>query len=800
MAALYIAALIVLVAAAALGQAIRELGGLRGWASWSPAVGYAALLAIAEVTIRLPGHATTAALALGAATLVALASRRVRGALRSGLSEGAPVAVVALLMASLPYLVSGSAGIPGAGDNNDMASHLSTAWWLTTHAGPPPVAAYGGPLVTQGYPIGPHAVAAALARGLDVSLVHAFDALTTVLPALLALAALTALPAARRAARQLAALLVGVCYLSVAYLVQSAFKEVIEGTLLVAFALALRELAMGTSRAPLAMGTSRAAPRDPAAAATAPPARPILRNGLPIGVLVAGMAYAYSYPGVLWPAAGVGAALALALVVRRGRRLAELARAVTPAAAGALLSSAVLLAPEVKRMLAFADSTFASEPPLGMGNLVHAISPLQAVGIWLTSDFRFNPHPYWPTLALGALAAAALALAVIWWLGRRELAIVGTLAAAVAIYIELDASRSPYTAAKGLAVLAPLVAIALAPPLLALWHPRPRRPLRGLWLARAASLAIAIAAALSSFGALRDGLIDPTAHLTELATLRPLVAGQQVLFLGIDDFMQWELRGAWLASGPFLYSPRPYQTRQEVAYVRTAPLTFNSYHAVTLDRFRYIIEPRSAYRVSAPANFQLVRATRSYLLWRRDGPTLERDTLGTGMALGAVLRCDSSSGRALLRHGGVASIVPAPIVATPAQWRGQPYATGGHATLTLQVPAGAWDVSLQYASLTGLRLSAPGLALTLPATLDRIGPYWPAGVLVQRRSGPLTIAVQALDPSRIGRILGAPGRTPPLVQGDLPLDGLALTRHNARARTVPLQAACGRYVEWYRRA
>jgi hypothetical protein len=115
-------------------------------------------------------------------------------------------------------------------------------------------------------------LALAVSHGLDVSLVHGFDVVILVVPVLTSLAALSAMPALARPWRIVSGLLVGFCYLAAAYTVQAAFKEVIEGMLVVAFALAVRDLASG--------------PRAP---------RPW--HGIPLGFLLAGAVYAYSYPG-----------------------------------------------------------------------------------------------------------------------------------------------------------------------------------------------------------------------------------------------------------------------------------------------------------------------------------------------------------------------------------------------------------------------------------------------------------------------------------------------------------------------
>ena len=73
----------------------------------------------------------------------------------SGRSQaGALLAVIgAVLVAAIPFLVSGRIGILGQGlINDDMASHLLFAEWIDTREGPTP------DLIEDGYPLGPHAI------------------------------------------------------------------------------------------------------------------------------------------------------------------------------------------------------------------------------------------------------------------------------------------------------------------------------------------------------------------------------------------------------------------------------------------------------------------------------------------------------------------------------------------------------------------------------------------------------------------------------------------------------------------
>jgi hypothetical protein len=453
------------------------------------------------------------------------------------------------------------------------------------------------------------------------------------------------------------------------------------------------------------------------------------------------------------------------------------------------LPLALLIAPAAGHLIDFYNSPFAGENH--EGNLVHAILPLQGLGVWLNADFRFNPHPVWPSIALGCVAAVGL-LVALWRLARRrELALPAALATSVILYGYATATKTIYVSAKTLAVLAPLAMLTLAAGLLG---GRGRLPIRAL------AVVIGIAAAASTFLALRDGPVGPTAHAQELATLRPQLGHHSTLFMGRDDYAQWELHGARLAASHQLYAPIRLFPRPSKPVEDPDPIDFDAFLPAQLDGFYYVIAPNSPYQSSAPPNFHVVASTRSYVLWKRSGRTPLRWPVDPHGAPGGTLNCRSGFGR--LRLGGAgprgtAGVLPRPVVVQQGDWHGQPRRAGDSATATVRLGRGAWDLSMQYTATTGLDIRAGDLRGTLPASLDRLGPYFRVGTVRVRRAGPVTVKVTARPMNALGRLLGAPGATRALNSpGDLPLNRLAFTRHGARERVVPVHQACGRYVDW----
>ncbi len=164
-------------------------------------------------------------------------------------------------------------------------------------------------LVAGGYPLGPHSIVIAVSQ-LGPNTVHAFDGLmlaTAVAACLLGLGLLERLAPWRRIA---GALVIGFAYLAASYLTQGAFKETIAALFLLAFAVGIDQIATGWS-------SDRDGPRR--------------LRAVPLAVLIAGVAYAYSFPGVVWLGAALAAWVAVELLraaydgklaAARGRRCA----------------------------------------------------------------------------------------------------------------------------------------------------------------------------------------------------------------------------------------------------------------------------------------------------------------------------------------------------------------------------------------------------------------------------------------------------------------------------------------------
>src|SRR5919204_324227 len=545
----------IVAASLAVGQAVFALCGRRRWSWLAPPVGLAVLTAVAWGTIRLPGDGIASAVAIGVLAVAALAHLRGRVAgLRAAASIGLPVALLAVLAASLPFLVEGRFGILGTGLDPDMSQHLFAANRLAHGE--------GGRLLSEGYPLGPHSLAVAAAQATGASLVHAFDGLQlaiAVLASLTPLALAERLPAPRRIT---VALLVGLPYMAASYLIQGAFKETMEALFVLAFAVGLHEIGRGSLIAGI----------EPAARAP----RPAL-TAIPLAALAVGTVYAYSFPGLLWliGAAGVWALFELGRVARLSSpaAAAALARRATPVAGLSIAVVCAFCAPEIGRMIDFASfETFNPSGP-GLGNLFNPISPLEALGIWPSGDFRLDPGDGAMPAAgfyLGELLGlAALAYGLAWFLRRREWAVPSALAAAIALYAYAHFAGTPYQAAKATVMASPLAMLIAVRALLSREQivelgavrgavARTRTDASGVFLRRQAGVGALLAVAFCcapgacTVLALANGPVGPATYSPALTELRPDLRHGSTLALVSEhlladehgrDYVVWELRG-----------------------------------------------------------------------------------------------------------------------------------------------------------------------------------------------------------------------------------------------------------------
>ncbi len=373
----------------------------------------------------------------------------------------------------------------------------------------------------------------------------------------------------------------------------------------------------------------------------------------------------------------------------------------------------------------------------------------------------------------GLFALVALALAMPRWIRKHGPAIPAALLAAAVLYLLARALGTVYTSAKALSIIAPLVALVTVGGLLA----SDKRPLRIL------AAVFALAAAASSFLILRQAPVAPTDHADELAHIRPLVEGEKLLFLGRDNFVLYELRG----SKPYthvrnFYDPYFIEPNFELANVGSK-FDFDSVTAKTLAEFPYVLATKAAYASGPPPGYQVVRETDSYELWKTGGSPLGREPAETGPEPGRVRGCPDQ------RPERAASFAAPPVVAGTADWSQTTIESGESATIELELPAGIWDLSLQYDATRPVTLTddAERLEATVPGNLDYRGtaPFWPAGRIAIAGDAPVEITAAVERPPLAGRLLGA--------------NSVAHLGSLAATSAEPAGGGCRGYVDWYLR-
>jgi hypothetical protein len=603
-----------------------------------------------------------------------------------------------------------------------------------------------------------------------------------------------------------AAVLAASPYLAAAYLAQGAFKEPLLALALLGFALSLPPVGPAWSRGG---GSPRAA--------------------IPLGVIAAGTIYNYSFPGLAWL---LGAVVIWMLVVAlrerdratsllAGLRLRERLRGARAAILVGVGVPVLCALPELFRLASFSSfkafNPQGTGPTVGFGNLRQPLNPLEAFGIWPSGEFRITPaNSTTPEIAFylgGLLALAAFAWGLGRALSRRESALPSALLAATLVYLGALAFGTPYTQAKCLAIAAPLVILISLRGLLSAdaiegeeaavpagdsgwWPPRPVRPLVSFGVPLL-TLAFAAAAAFSTLLPLRQAAVGPDYHLQEMRRMRPIVDGQNVLFLGRDNFVSWELIGSEV------YAPitNHYDVEETHSLYRATDLNakfdWDNLPPFVMNKFKWVVTTSAAMQSQAPSGFSPRLRTHDFILWHRDHPVGQRRTLFEPINPGAPLDCTDPGESKLRKVDGTATAFTVqPVVGRV--WRPSPELTQSKpAQQRLYLTPGRWDISIQYASTQPLHVTAAGGPLAAPfdATLRTNllfrgpSPYYPVGTLEVRRPGEVVFDVSVDDPPLIGRILHTESKAY--------LTGLAATRADPPRQVVPVHQACGRYVDWY---
>jgi hypothetical protein len=768
----YVSAALICAASLLVGRALLSIAGRGAWTWLEPAAGFGAILAVTGLLARAPGHGTSSTLGLllllaAAAFVVFRPGARVNEDERAErrrrlLRQGLPVAIAVGVVLSIPFAINERWGLLGIGLNNDLGLHLAWAEWLRSGVGPAP---------DTGYPLGPHGLAVATAAFPGIGLGKAFVGEILAIGVLTGLTALGALGGLRPGRRLLAATMVAVPYLAVSYYAQGTFKETAEALFALGVAVGLHNLDS--------------------------PFRS-WRDALPWLAIAGGVFFAYSFAGLAWPLGIVALwgltrpAVRRVLAPRRLLRLLLRPLTLVGIALLAAIGAAVTVGP-----FGFAESF----NTVAAANTYGPVSPLEALGVWPTPNYRLEAPGGVQLAGLwGAIGVLALVIGFAWWIARRELAVPAGLLACALLYLAAVFTSGDYSQAKALIIGAPLAMLVAIRPLLTEFRLGAQRLPRLAWSALA--VVFVGSAIWSSLLVLRDAPVAPAGHGGELSAFLPIVHGEPVLYAGQDRYAAYELLGAD-AHVPLVEFPdeaidenpeKPFDTGD--AY---SPIDFDSFSRSTLNAFPYVIVGRAAWNSAAPPNFKRIAATPSYLLFERTGETPEdRHLLLEGTDAGVLAECAAPETRILLSNPGRASIFADAVIGPKRAWAMDGTLETGESTWQrLRLPAGRWRLSLQYFAPFPLTLSAPGFRRELKPALDgqrpntisleNDGQFWPAGTF-RSEGGGVRFTVAAAEPNLLQRISGYDDKA---FVGDL-----VAVRAKPR-RAVALSEACGRWIDHY---
>jgi hypothetical protein len=781
----YVSAGIILLASLLVGRAVLLVLGRREASFLEGAVGFATLILVCSVAIRLPGDEATSVACCAVLVVASIVFLLVRSESMLGPAVGiaVPVALLSGLLASFPFIASGHIGIPGVGLNNDMAMHLVDVDYLVDPSRPQPQS------VINGYPLGPHSLVGTVVSMLGTQPLWGWLGLLVVVPVLTGITSLAGLREVRGGWRLLAAALVAVAYLSASVLGIAGFKELIAGMFLIAFALGLREIERN------------------------PDGRIAILIGL--ALIAAAMVPVYSLPGVVW-LAGTAGLWIVAWLIRLDREGGmDEVRAAVRGSLHILIPAAIVLVlvglTQLPKVIDFLNSGSVGNVLDTNSKLRYAISPLETLGIWPSGNWLLGTHDVTHFWIFGAIGLAGLIVGLAWWMARRDFAVPAAVISGIAVYLltKYVENGGLYILAKAVVVPASVVMLLVVGALLSPGGGWPKRIFAAVFIALAA---------YSSFLGLRDTVVAPHNRLQELSRFQGAVAGQKVLALTSDRFTDYGLRTAEVWSPAFnseLRAPSAVTKSQRL------PIDFDSVpykgtHGLPgLNDFSYAVTTSAIYQSQAPPGWTLVQSTGSYRLWKRTGTTPPIANLYEEARPGRVFRCNKSKFAPFRREGGEAlTWQPRSVVAKRLYWKAagasgalaegskstskqakidNNLAPGETASQQVRLPPGRWELSLQYVSpVTGVTVRAPGLDVHLPAGVDAAipyrpdqGPYWPVGEVTGTGS-PVTFSVTADDVDWFQSLIGVDA---PAVIGNL-------TAVNPNGfKLVPTAAACRLFVD-----
>lgn len=774
MAGTYLSLILIVGLSLLVGRAVMRATGRQKWCGLEPAVGFAAVMAVEGLLARLPG--THTALIAGVVVLVAGSIWALRKIGRDDITLSPffwAAAAITVVLASIPFAVTGHWGLLGMGYNNDLGLHLAWAEFLRSGFGTEP---------GDGYPLGPHGLAAALSFVPKLSLGPAFIGQVMAIAVLTVMTAFAAVERLGNWRRLLAAVLIGMPYLMASYFAQGAFKELAAAMFLLAFTIALPQIS------PLPEGR-----------------RARLMAVLPLLVLLLGIVFTYSFPGLAWP---------IGVLIVWGLATPEVRARLRPGAIWTVVRRPVVWITGL--VVLGLLSALAFWGPFGFGDAFSEVatsdafgpvSVIEEFGVWLTSDYRLAGEAATALPGLmGFIGLASLAVALFWWWKQPRSVYPLAFIACVVLYAISLPWVGDYSLAKALVISAPITMVVILTALLS-GPTKPWDPSQGMeygaWMTLAAVFVVGCVA--SSFMVLRDASVSPPGLAAELAAFHDQVYGKDVLYADQDRFAPYYLSGARV-SVPLDEFPDPNVIENERKPFQgdtgLSAIDFDSFDQETLRRFPFVITTNAAWTSKTPPFYERVGQTDSFSLWRKVGPAFGRPIMNEKTMPAKLVDCSNEGGRYYSTEvDGTATVIPEAAIALRSDWLPDPDLNLGDSTsVDLDLGKGEWRLSLQYFTPTGMTMKAPGYSRTFEASINgqrlanmdtgSTGQFWPAGVINVTEDGPVTFTVKAAEPSFLQKLTGYSRKTK--------LGRLVATRAEPRSQ-VPMSKVCDKHVDFFRR-
>jgi len=772
----YLSLAVIVLLSLIVGRAVMRATGRKKWTGVEPAVGFAAVMAVEGLLARVPG--THTALIFGLLALAGFSLWALRRISRGDLPLSPffwTAAALTVALVSIPFVISGHWGLLGMGYNNDLGLHLAWAEWLRSGFGTEPA---------DGYPLGPHGLAASMSFLPRVELGPALIGQVMAIAVLTVMTAWAAVERLGNWRRLLAAILIGLPYLMASYFAQGAFKELAAAMFLLAFVIWLPQVT------PL--------PAD---------RRSKIMALLPLVVLLLGIVFTYSFPGLAWPAA---------VVVAWGLANPDVRSKLRPRSVWGFVSRPVIAITGIVVLALL--SALAFWGPFGFGDSFSEVatsdafgpvSVIEEFGIWLTSDYRLAGEASTPLPGLmGAIGIAALLVALWWWRKQPRTIYPFAFIACALLYLISLPWVGDYSLAKALVISAPITMVVILTALLS-GPATPWKPQQGMeygaWMTLAA--VFVIGAAASSLMVLRDASVSPPGRAAELAAFHDQVYGKTVLYADQDRFAPYYLSGAKV-SVPLDEFPDPNVIENEKKPFQgqngLSAIDFDSFEDTTLRKHAFVITTNAAWTSRTPPFYERVGQTDSFSLWRRIGPVFGRPIMRENAMAAKLVDCSNEGGQYFSTQvDGVATVMPETLVGLRSDWLPEPdLRLGESASQDLELGRGQWRISIQYFTPNGMTLTAPGYSKRhFPASINgqrlsnmdtgSTGQFWPAGIVNVDDDGPVTFTIKADEPSTLQKLTGYSRETQ--------LGRIVATRAAAR-RSIDMSEICDKWVDYFRQA